>query len=372
MKVLHVVATSRRRGAEVFASDLVNSLADIGVSQRVAVIHRDRDLGVSLGCPVDYLRAKGRGLPMVRIDPSALLRLRTLVSEWSPDILQAHGGEPLKYCATFGRKRRARVVYRRIGAVHPWTKGRLRKVAHARLMMRAAQVVAVADGIRLEMIRDLHLPAARVVTIPNAVDLTRMDPTRDRDAVRRALGLQPDALVVISLGSLTWDKDPLAHLSVTARVGPSLPKLVHVFVGDGPLRRRLEDEIAARGLAERVLVLGSRSDVGDVLVASDAMLLASRTEGLPACVIEAGACGVPVVGYALGGVAEAVLDGVTGSLCRPGDIDGLAHSLRSLLEDEERRNRFGQAGRDRIRSEFDIRDIAPRYLRLYEELLVAS
>ena len=98
----------------------------------------------------------------------------------------------------------------------------------------------------------------------------------------------------------------------------SRPDLTHLIAGDGPLRDAAETEAERLGGGERTRFLGSRGDVADLLAASDVLLLASKTEGMPACVIEAGIAGLPVAAYALAGVPEAVVSGETGLLARRG------------------------------------------------------
>ena len=176
-----------------------------------------------------------------------------------------------------------------------------------------------------------------MVTIPNGVDLRRLEPRRGRAATRAALGVPADATAVLSLGALTWEKDPVGHLDTSA------PVLAHHAGRRPPVRRRwtaVGQELAAAadrlGVTERVRLLGSRDDVADLL-ASDLLLFASRTEGMPASVIEAGAAGVPVAGTALAGVPEVVVDGETGLLAAPGDRDGLRAALDRLLGDGELR-----------------------------------
>ena len=137
--------------------------------------------------------------------------------------------------------------------------------------------------------------------------------------MRAELDLDSETPLVVSLGALTWEKDPLGHVDVVARAAEARP-IAHVFVGDGPLRGQLERAISRRSPNYRPRLLGSRDDVGDLLAAADALLLASRTEGMPASVIEAGLAGLPVIGYALSGVPEVVVDGVTGRLVPPGKM----------------------------------------------------
>ena len=355
----------------MFASDLVSALDAGDLQQQVAVLHGAPPWAVALHVPVTGLRAGAANLPVLPLEPGAVLALRRLVRDWRPDLVQAHGGQPLKYAAAATVGGGPPVVYRRIGSVS-WLSNRSRQALYGRLVRRAARVVAVAESIRQETIEAFRLPPAQVVTIPNGVDPRRLEPDRGREATRAALGIPADATVVLSLGALAWEKDPLGHLAVTAPLLRRHGGAIHVFAGDGPLRPELEAAARRGGLDGRVKVLGSRADVGDLLATSDLMLFASRTEGMPASVIEAGVAGLPVVGVALSGVPEVVADGVSGLLAPPGDHDGLRAATGHLLEDAALRASLGGAARVRCRARFAIDVVAAAYRELYEDVLEAA
>src|SRR5215216_4804465 len=187
MRVLHVLATGQRRGAEVFAADLVAALAGPDVDQQVAVLHGVPPWAVGFAAPTTALGGRPG-----RLHPGAVWRLRRLLRDWRPDVVQAHG-------------RRPPIVYRRIGSVS-WLSSRPRRVLYGRLVRRAARVVAVAESVRRETLAAFRLPEARVVTIPNGADPRRLAPGRGRDAIRAALGIPREAAVVLSLGALTWGR----------------------------------------------------------------------------------------------------------------------------------------------------------------------
>jgi glycosyltransferase involved in cell wall biosynthesis len=371
VRILHLIATGQRRGAEVFASDLVAALDVPDLHQRVAVLHGATPWAVGFGAPVTGLRADRHPLPVSPLQAGALRALRRLLREWRPDLIQAHGGEPLKYAVVAAASRRPPVVYRRIGSVS-WVSTGPKRAFYARLVRRAARVVAVAASVRAETIDAFGLPPRQVVTIPNGFDPRRLEPVRGRDATRGTLGVASRATVVLSLGALSWEKDPLGHLAATAPLLRRRPEAVHLFAGDGPLRADLEAAAGREGLQGRVLVLGSRDDVGDVLAASDLLLFASRTEGMPASVIEAGMGGLPVAGMALTGVPEVVEDGVTGLLVPPGDHDALRAAVGRLLEDPWLRASMGDAARVRCRDRYGIAAVAAAYRAVYEELAGAA
>jgi glycosyltransferase involved in cell wall biosynthesis len=366
VRILHLIATGQRRGAEVFASDLIAALDAPDLDQRVAVLHGDPPWAVRFDAPVTALGAR-RG----PLHPGAVLALRRLLRAWRPHLVTAHGGEPLKYAALAGAGGPTLpIVYRRIGSVS-WLSSGPRRALYGRLVRRADRVVAVAGSVHDETVAAFGLGPDRVVTIPNGVDPARLAPDRGREATRAALGIAPGAVAVLSLGALTWEKDPLGHLEVTAPLLRRRPGDVHLFAGAGPLRAELEAAADREGLAGRVLVLGSRGDVGDLLAASDLMLFASRTEGMPASLIEAGMAGLPVAGTALTGVPEVVESGVTGLLVQPGDRDGLRAAVARLLEDGALRASLGAAAHARCRERHGIAGIAAAYRKVYEEVAAA-
>jgi glycosyltransferase involved in cell wall biosynthesis len=376
MRVLHVVATGQRRGAEIFTADLVGALDDAGVEQKVAVLRSGDGLAIDYRAPTIGLGVEGRGLPGMRVGLGPAQRLRRLLRDWDADVVQAHGGEALKYSVLAASRCRARVVYRRIGSSPHWIAQGPRRIAYGRLMRRTARVIAVADAVREETLALFRLPTLQVVTIPNGIDTRRLVATRSRVAVRQALGIPEDADVVLSLGSLTWEKDPLGQIEITAGVLAERPRVWHLIVGDGPLRGQVEAAVdRVRPGGDRILPVGAQADVGDFLAASDLLLFASRSggmEGMPATVIEAGMAGLPVAGFAVAGVSEVVESGTTGLLARPGDVAQLRAHVVSLLADGRRRHAMSAAARRQCRDRFDIRAVAPQYLDVYRSVKAAA
>ena len=370
LRILHLVATGKRRGAEIFAADLVRALATAGVSQRVAMLRHSGPLAVRFDAPVSILPSGGLKVPGLGVHLETVRGLRTLIEAWRPNVVQAHGGEALKNVASSLVGTRLPLIYRKIGLAPPWLVHGLRRGTYGWLIRRAACVVAVAEDIQRQTVSLFRVPASIVVTIPNGVDRERIAPTRGREEIRRSLGIPGDTPVLASVGAITWEKDPFVHLRVAARVLRRL-EVVHVWVGDGPMREALQATGRQLGLDGRLLLVGSRTDVGDLLAASDILLFASRgdgMEGMPATVIEAGMAGLPVAGFAVAGVPEVVVDGETGLLASPGDEDGLVDRVMELVEDEDRRRVMGKAGRERCLARFEIGTISRRYLSLYEEV----
>jgi len=135
------------------------------------------------------------------------------------------------------------------------------------------------------------------------------------------------------------------------------------LVGEGPLKADLERQIAKAGLQGVVRLVGPlpREAVRDAMRAADTVVLPSilarrgDREGIPVCLMEAMACGRPVVSSRQSGIVELVEDGVEGVLCPGGDAPALAAALRRLAADPDLRRRLGQAARDKVIDQFDLR-----------------
>ncbi|HEX2699136.1 MAG TPA: glycosyltransferase [Acidimicrobiales bacterium] len=365
VRVVHVVASDQRRGAEVFAADLVRALADRGAHQEVVALRRGGGAKVEFAAPTTVLACPPAA---ARAAAWAVWGLRRSVARGRGVVVCAHGGEALRAAVLAGA---GPIVYRRIGAAPPSITTGPRRLWHRWLMGRAALVLCVAEAVRDETLDVFGLPPPRVRTVPNGVDPDRMA-RPDRAACRAAVGVEADARVVLSLGSLSWEKDPMRALRITAASRSGHGGGVHLLVGDGPLADAVR--AAAAGDAT-VRLLPARGDVGVVLGAADVLLLCSRPdgmEGMPAVVIEAGLCGVAVVADRIAGVAEVVVDGESGVLVAPGDDAAASAAVSSLLADDARRMAMGASAASRCTEQFAIGPVADDYLDAFAEAAAGS
>jgi glycosyltransferase involved in cell wall biosynthesis len=169
-------------------------------------------------------------------------------------------------------------------------------------------------------------------------------------------------------------KDLGLLLDAVALLRKEAPDLHAVIVGDGPERRRLEYRAMDQGLSERVSFLGQIPGVWSVLPRLDVFVLTSEYEGIPISVLEAMATGVPVVATAVGGLPEAVEDGVTGFLVKRQDdrartASALAARMAELLHDDELRRRMGEAGKIRVAERFSPPAAAHKTMAIYRREL---
>src|SRR4051794_15156164 len=186
----------------------------------------------------------------------------------------------------------------------------------ARLWCRRLTVVSTL--LRDEVADWFKLPHSRVLAIPNGIDTARFRPPPGFDgaALRREI-TGGDYRLVVNVARLTPQKAQRHLVEAAARVVEGRPDVRFAVVGDGPLRGEVEALAAERGLGDRFIVTGIRTDIPQVLAASDLFVLSSDWEGMPLSLLEAMAAGCPVVTTHVGGVAEVLKDGVTGLLVPP-------------------------------------------------------
>ena len=153
--------------------------------------------------------------------------------------------------------------------------------------------------------------------------------------------------VVGTVGRLDYQKAPEDFVSAIAKLRRD--DVYAVWIGDGPLRATVTNQISRLGLQSRVTLLGERSDVPELLPGLDVFAMASRYEGLPCSLVEAMTFGLPVVATAVNAVPDLVVPGETGLLVPPQRPDVLATALDHLLAHAERATRLGLAGRQSLR-----------------------
>lgn len=346
--VLHVVASTRRRGAEVFAVDLSAALAERGFPGRLISLTGGGPL------PVDVV---GRG----RFHLSTLLRLRREIVASS--VVVAHGSSTLLATALAAGRSSIPFVYRNIGDPDHWVDTRLRSARVGILLRRAAGIVALWPGARARLIERHRLQPDLVSVVPNGVRSAGFDliASSERTAARARFGVPEEAPVVAFIGSLTEEKAPHLAIRSTSRI----PNAQLLIAGDGPLRADLE-RAADCSMPGRVTFLSTLEDVRPVLAAADVLALTSTTEGLPAVLVEAGLCGIPVVATRVGGIPEIVEDGVTGVVVEPGDERAVAAGMETAIASKEV---MGQAAHHRCSARFRLDVVADEWASTLERVL---
>jgi glycosyltransferase involved in cell wall biosynthesis len=239
-------------------------------------------------------------------------------------------------------------------------------------------VVGCFDGQTEPLEDDIRRrsPHCRIVDIPNGIDLDRFRAARERRAGARArLGIADDPLVLI-VGHLSEVKGHPVFLRAAAEVSRRVPNCQFAALGGETIAdgygTTLRELAGSLGLTRRMHFLGWRDDVPDVLAAADIVVLPSWSEGLPLAVLEAMACARPVVATPVGGVARAVVHGVTGLFVQPGDHDQVAAAVCTLLENPQMAEAMGTEARRLAETRYSLDAFTGSIQSLYDELLTTK
>lgn len=208
----------------------------------------------------------------------------------------------------------------------------------------------------------------QVIAIPNGVPSDRVEARRSRAEVRAELGIG-DAFMILSTGRLAEQKGLEYLIRAAALLRRDMPAARIVLAGDGPLGRELAELVASLGLEDAVALLGHRSDIGDLLAASDLVVLPSLWEGLSISLLEAMAAARPVVTTSIGSNREVTNDGEAAVLVPPKDPESLAAAIRSIATDETYRQALGMKGQQVQRERYTVSRMLDAYMGEYERLL---
>jgi glycosyltransferase involved in cell wall biosynthesis len=242
------------------------------------------------------------------------------------------------------------------------------KTSRYRLALRVMSwfcdaIVVVGDDAARFMLEKVGISRRKLRVIPGGVDLSPC--AISREEARNRLGLTVDEPVAVTVARLSPEKNHCMLLRAFARVQDKLNSRL-LLVGDGPERSAIETEIARLSLQKSVTLLGVRSDIPEILAASDVFLLSSNREGLPLAVLEAMAAGVPVVATNVGDLPMIVKDGVTGLLVNPDDECEFANALFELLSNENRAKELGNRAR-KLAEGFSVEAMVRAYESLYDD-----
>jgi len=350
IKVLYMLHDSRRSGVPAVAANIIMSLDSSRVLPSVIFAY-DGVYAQELRAAAIPVTTMGMRTPFFWRAKRFLMNGFLLTRGKSFDVIHVHSIK-LAWSVLVARWLGARVVFHlhelplRIG-----------------LLLRAA--VAAADCVvfcsETCAAHFTGVPARRQLTIVNAMKFADQPPVKHEGVGRR----------VVMVGSINNNKGQDLLLRAFDRLRNKVAELwlygttgfsAHTYVHD------LKRFARKRGLADRVFFPGPTSDVLRAFAEASVVAHTSWTESFGMALVEAQSCGVPVIAHDLEGMREVVIDGVTGFLVKPGDIDGLAARIDELLADPELRVRFGGAGYRMVRERFNVASRANDYMELYEEL----
>jgi glycosyltransferase involved in cell wall biosynthesis len=242
------------------------------------------------------------------------------------------------------------------------------------LLKKADAFMSIAAVIKDEYVA-CRVPAAKIVEIPNGIDVTRFSPVspEERGALRSKLGLPAGRLFAYT-GKLNRGKGLEFLVRVWKDWAPKHPDCKLMLIGSGAMQflsceQELRDYVEQNAMQSMVIFAGSVSNVQDYLKASDFFVFASESEALPLALLEALATGLPTVASDIGGCRAIVTDGHDGRLAPPNDSAAWVAALDALVTEPGTAVKWSQAGRDTVVKKFSINHVAGQHLALFERIM---
>ncbi len=300
--------------------------------------------------------------PRTEMDLGAAWRLSRVLKQMKPDIVHAHDPHGVAMAAmalsmSTQPVKPPLVASRRVDF-------RMRGNTLSRWKYRQVDCfICASDAIRNMVLADGVAPE-RAVTVHEGVDLERIHAAPPAK-LHEEFWLPHDAPVVGNVAALVPHKGQRHLIDAAALVVRQVPDARFVIAGEGELRPALERTIKDHALEKHVVLAGFRPDVLSLHKAFDMFVMSSVTEGLGTSVLDAMACGKPVVATTAGGIPEVVVDEETGVLVPPRDHHALAHAIVRLLNDADLRRRMGHAGLVRVRRKFSAERMVQQTLKVY-------
>ena len=332
------------------------------------------------------------GVEVVNLDlggrsdlPKGVSRLRTWLTSAQPDLLHTHLWSANVVGRVAGRLAKIPVV----SSVHnpdyepeAWEDGsdvslRKRKLAKSVDKWTARfgcnRMVAVSEYVRRSTGKRLGFPIELTELLYNPIDAELFSPAigDNRKELLSQLGLPDDAIVLLNVARISPQKGQLYAVHAMTEILKSYPNAHLLLVGattDPKWLEHIKNEISSLNVADRVHITGARTDVPDLLRASDVFLFPSLYEGLGIALIEAMAAGCASVATRTGPLAEVINDGVDGLLVAPRDPNALAQAVCELLANPDRRSLIGKAARTSA-ERFQPQRSAEKLTAIYESVL---
>ena len=366
--ILHLISSEGFYGAESMLVNLARALnandcqTIVGVFQNSHNPHTEvGQRGREAGLTVEIIPCDGQ------IDRNSVRHIRGIIDQYGVDVVHTHGSKANFYGALAAGSLRVPLV----ATYHmAWPDRDLRlylyHLVDRLILRRFRRIVAVSDAVARSL-SHAGLSRRKITTVANGIDvlpfMSHLQGGRSQNENRTVLGL---------VGRLTPHKGHCHLIEIAPALLADFPEVVFHFIGDGPERSNLEQMVRTRGLEDRILFLGYKTDMPAVYSSIDILLLPSISEGMPMTLIEALAAGRPVIASRVGDIPKLIRHGETGLLVGPGDRTALEMTIRQLLSDPAQRLRLGCAGQRWVCEQFSAENMARRYREVYSEVLTCT
>ncbi|EKD24174.1 MAG: glycosyl transferase group 1 [uncultured bacterium] len=364
IKIVYLITGLKTGGAETVLARLVSNLDKERFTPIVVSIIPIAEIGIKIkqqGIRVESLGAYSKFNPLV------FLRLFILLKKERPDVLHCFLFHAILLGRLAGRISSVPTIISSIRTEN--FGGRMREKLLALTDAFSSVTTIVSQKAADKMVRNGVVPSEKLKVIYNGFDPEGVAQVRktNREQLRADLKIEPGSPLLVAVGRLDEAKGYPVLIEAIGEIKKVHPSVQLLILGSGEMLERLTIEINNRVLDENIRLLGRKENVYEYLRCADIFVLASLWEGHPNVVLEAMACGAPVVATNVGGVPEIILDGETGFLVESNNARALADKIIqvSALTDEARKTIVDRAYK-KIENNFSLGEMMEEYEQLYE------
>ena len=372
IKVLRVLPSLEMGGVEKTLISLLPHLEEKGFTVKVCTLYRKDILAKELekiGIPVINIGMRAR----IDIDLKYLrgiFHLAEFIRKEKFHIVHTHlyrANTPGRIAAILAR---VPIIIANEHNVDSWKTFSQRRMDRF-LAKFTDKIIAVSQKVKKFYVNEVGIPEDKLEVIYNGVDLKRFEKDFDKRKKRKELGLPLSSPLVGTIGRLQPQKDHKTFLKASSLILKKFPKVHFLIVGGGSLRDELEDFTKELKIEKNVHFLGERKDIEEILPLMDIFVLTSKREGFPITILEAMACGLPVVATSVGGCPELVEEGETGFIVSPKNPVLLSKRVINLLRNRALGGKMGQKAKKRANL-FTIEKMGEYTTLLYNKLIVGK
>jgi len=305
-----------------------------------------------------------------RFDIKTIFAIRKYVRTQNIEIIHSHGYKTNIYGLLATRFMNLPLV----STCHPWIETSLLMKIYAAIdklcLTQFDKVVAISDHIEKKLL-SYGISKDRISIISNGVDINRFHKNFDRNRIAREMKLDPDSIIIGTIGRLSEEKGHIYLIEAIKRVREVNSNIILIFVGDGQLREMLQNKTAELGLQKHVRFLGIQRDIPKILSLIDIFVLPSLSEGVPMVILEAMAAKKPIIATNVGAIPNILSHNETGIIVTPRDHNGIANAILALLKDPDKLADLGHKAYLKVNNKYSSKIMVKKYIEIYNDLALA-
>ncbi len=253
-------------------------------------------------------------------------------------------------------------------SMHPVYKKNVCILSELLLSKFTQKIITVSNNLNKEFVEEVKVKQDKVITIYNGISQNINHNKKDKNLLLKELGIPENKKIITTVARLAPQKGVAYFVRSAAEVMKEYKDVVFLVVGDGPLKKDLENLSMSLNLMGKIFFVGNRMDIDSIMDISDVFVLASLTEGLPLTVLEALQAQCPVVATEVGGIPEVIENGRNGLLVKAKSVSALSTAIKDLLSNPERSKYMGSQSGEILKERFSVDKMVKKTEEVYQNL----